>query len=221
LDYWEYTFHLVGDIRGKNVLEIGCGGGWITRMLALKGARVSACDVSLEGCRLTARRLDDWDLHHGTIAVMDAHHLGWADNSFDLVVVAGVLHHINIGKASEDIYRILKPAGRLVFYEPVKYGPVMWAIRQAWLRLHAMKEYQTTEHEEGLRESDLIPLKKIFASSFTRRFNFLAKTNRLGNRFGFFAASLRWIDFLLLTIFPLVRRYCTCIVGRFDKASTQ
>jgi len=62
LDYWEYTFYLAGDIRGKRVLEIGCGGGWITRMLALKGARVSACDVSLEGCRLTRRKLDAWDL---------------------------------------------------------------------------------------------------------------------------------------------------------------
>ncbi len=107
--------------------------------------------------------------------------------------------------------------GRLVFYEPMKYGRLMWALRQVWLKAHGMKEYETTEHEEALSESDLLPLKEIFGSSFTHKFNFIAKTNRLRNRFGLFAGFLRWTDWLLLTTLPFLRRYCTCIVGRFEK----
>jgi SAM-dependent methyltransferase len=148
---------------------------------------------------------------------MDAHRLGWADNTFDLVFATGVLHHINIRSVSHEIHRILRPAGRLVFYEPMKYGRVMWALRQVWLKAHGMKEYETTEHEEALSESDLLPLKEIFGSSFTRKFNFIAKTNRLRNRFGLLAGFLRWTDWFLLTTLPFLRRYCTCIVGRFEK----
>lgn len=40
LDYWEYTFHLMGDLHGRRTLEVGCGGGWLTRLMALKRALV-------------------------------------------------------------------------------------------------------------------------------------------------------------------------------------
>jgi 2-polyprenyl-3-methyl-5-hydroxy-6-metoxy-1,4-benzoquinol methylase len=37
---------LAGDLPCKAVLEYGCGEGWITRDLALAGAKVSAFDIS-------------------------------------------------------------------------------------------------------------------------------------------------------------------------------
>ena len=48
-DTWhplEYSFHLLGDIRGKTVLEYGCHDGANTVVLALRGAEVKAIDNS-------------------------------------------------------------------------------------------------------------------------------------------------------------------------------
>jgi 2-polyprenyl-6-hydroxyphenyl methylase/3-demethylubiquinone-9 3-methyltransferase len=217
LDYWEFVFYLVGDVTGKKVLELGCGGGWISRALAFKGASMSAFDISLEGCVSTREKLIDAGFQFDSIAVMDAHSTAYRDSSFDVVFMAGVLHHLNGAKVAREVHRILKPGGRVVGYEPLKYGPVMWAVKQIWLKLHGLKDYETTEHEEGLSVSDLDVFRQLFTGGFTRRFNFVAKTNRLRNRFGPLANSLRWIDYILLSTFPFLRRYCTTVVLCFEK----
>lgn len=217
LDYWEYAFYLVGDAKGKKVLELGCGGGWISRLLAFKGATMSAFDVSLEGCVSTREKLQDAGFSFDTIAVMDAHSTAFRSSTFDVVFLAGVLHHLNSAKIAQEVHRILKPGGKVVGYEPLKYGPVMWALRKIWLKLHGLKEYETTEHEEGLHSSDLAAFEQLFARGFALRLNFLAKTNRLSNRFGPLATTLRWIDYVLLSAFPSLRRYCTTIVMCFEK----
>jgi len=217
LDNWEYSFYLLGDLQGKRVLDVGCGGGWISRLLALRGASVAAFDISIEGCRLTRDKLATAGFSARSIAVMDAHDLGFKDARFDALFMAGVLHHLNIAKVATEAHRVLKPGGRIVLYEPLQYGPIMWAIRQVWLRLNGLKEYGTTEHEEALKEQDLLPFSEIFAKTYVRKFNFIAKTNRLRNRFGALAVSLRAIDYVILSLFPFLQRYCTCIVCRFEK----
>ena len=86
------TIALLGDVGGKDVLEIGCGGGALTEWLVLHGARVVAFDVSpvmarLARDRVGARaRVDVHDLHDGLPQV--------ADSSKDVVVASLVLHYL-------------------------------------------------------------------------------------------------------------------------------
>jgi ubiquinone/menaquinone biosynthesis C-methylase UbiE len=217
LDYWEYTFYLIGDLHGKSALEVGCGAGWMTRMLAVKGALVSAIDVSEEGCTSTKLKLETNGLPFDTICVMDAHAMTFPDESFDLVFMAGVLHHVNLLKALSEIRRVLKPGGRFVCYEPLQYGPVMRFLKDVWLKLRGLQDYNTTEHEEALTDKNLAPFHQVFTKGFIRKFNFLAKTNRLKNRFGPTGQFLRWVDYILLSAIPPLRRYCTCVVCCFEK----
>jgi 2-polyprenyl-3-methyl-5-hydroxy-6-metoxy-1,4-benzoquinol methylase len=62
LDYWEYMFYLLGDVAGQDVLDLGCGGGWISGLLrgllAFKGAHVWSFDASLEGCISTRKEAE-------------------------------------------------------------------------------------------------------------------------------------------------------------------
>jgi|SRR5687768_8704948 len=44
----EYAYHLLGDVAGKTVLEFGCGDGLNTIMLAKRGAKVIAFDISAD-----------------------------------------------------------------------------------------------------------------------------------------------------------------------------
>jgi SAM-dependent methyltransferase len=149
---------------------------------------------------------------------MDSHSMAFPDSSFDAVWIAGVLHHMDIDLMAKEIHRILKPGGRVVCQEPLNYGPVMWAIRQLWLRLNGLREYNETEFEEFFDgEQDFAAFEKMFRTAHARKFNFIAKTNRLRNRFGWFADLLRWTDYLVLTYMPFFRRYCTCIVCCYEK----
>lgn len=217
LDYWEYAFHLLGNLQGKKVVEVGCGDGWITTCLASAGAKIFAFDISLNGCKLTREKLKAHGLSQDLIAVMDAHTMAFKESSVDAVFIAGVLHHLDIGRISGEIHRILKNGGILVFYEPLKYGKLMWAIRKVWLKINGLKEYVWTHDEEPLSNSDILIFENLFRKSYVRRFNFIAKTNRLKKRFGPLANTLRWTDYMLLTAFPFFKRYCTCVVCQFEK----
>jgi SAM-dependent methyltransferase len=217
LDYMEYAFHLMGDLKGKEVLDVGSGGGWISRLLALKGASMTAFDISIEGCISTRRKLGEVGARCDSLAVMDTHHMAFKNSSFDAIFTNGTLYHLNIGKVAPKLYRILKSGGRLVYCEPLKYGVFMRALKTVWLNAHGMEDRRETEHEEGLRMSDFAPFASAFPKGFIRRFNFVAKTARLRKRFGPLANTLRWADYVLLSAAPPLRRYCTCAVGCFEK----
>jgi SAM-dependent methyltransferase len=217
LDYWEYAFYLLGNLQGKKVAELGCGDGWVTTCLASAGANVFAFDISRDGCILTREKLKAHGFSPGLVAVMDAHSIAFKSSSVDAVFVAGVLHHLEIEQVSREVHRILKKGGIVVCYEPLKYGPFMWTIRRIWLYLNGLKEYVWTDDEKAFEVKDFAPFKNMFRGVLIRRFNFIAKTNRLKKRFGALANFLRWSDYMILSVFPILQRYCTCVVCRFEK----
>jgi len=49
------TFELIGDVKGKRVLDLACGEGYITRILATKGAKVTGVDFSEKLIELARR----------------------------------------------------------------------------------------------------------------------------------------------------------------------
>lgn len=126
----EYLYHLVGDVNGLTVLDLGCGDGKDTSMLAVKGAVVYALDVSPDllqrsAARLTADgRRDSVQLLRGS-----AHAIPLSDASLDLVVGHAVLHHVDLETASREVHRVLRPGGRAIFKEPIRNSRLMRAIR--------------------------------------------------------------------------------------------
>ncbi len=78
---------MMGDQSGKQVLEYGCGEGWITRDLAQQGALVSAFDISAEAVRKTRDVLALAGLaDRCRIAKMGAERLEYPDGSFDIAI---------------------------------------------------------------------------------------------------------------------------------------
>src|SRR5205085_12455743 len=53
----EYAYHLLGDVRGKPVLDYGCGDGIHSLTLARRGAGVKALDISPDLIEVARRRL--------------------------------------------------------------------------------------------------------------------------------------------------------------------
>ena len=73
-----------GALRGRRVLEVGCGLGAIAAELARRGADVTALDLTWTGTAAAARRLA-LDGTRGAAVEGDAERLPFADGSFDFV----------------------------------------------------------------------------------------------------------------------------------------
>lgn len=123
----ERTAHLLGEVRGKDVLEIGCGGAQCSRWLATQGARPVATDLSA-GQLSTALRLNGETGVAVPLAQADAQRLPFADESFDLVCAAyGAVPFVaDSAGLMREAARVLRPGGRWVFSTT---HPFRWCFR--------------------------------------------------------------------------------------------
>lgn len=116
LDF-SYNLHEYPSFKGKKVLDIGCGNGYILSKYAQEGATVHGVDITETGVDLTKKRFEIFNisLNGGEIIVANAEDLPFEDNYFDCVCSMGVLHHTpDTQKAIDEAYRVLKPGGRMI-----------------------------------------------------------------------------------------------------------
>ena len=107
---------LLGDVAGRDVLEVGCGAGQCARWLALRGARVVGLDLS--AAQLAhSRRLDAEAGTSVRVLQADATRLPFADSSFDVACSAyGAVPFVSDSAAvMREVARVLRPGGRWVF----------------------------------------------------------------------------------------------------------
>ena len=104
----------LGDtIRGKLVLDAGCGVGGVTRTLVARGARVVALDIGPSLAAETKARCG-CDAVVGSLAST-----GFASDSFDAVLSSEAVEHTPDPRASvRELYRLVKPGGSLVISMP-------------------------------------------------------------------------------------------------------
>lgn len=107
----------LGDVEGKCILDIGCGPGIYMEIIARMGGKVSGQDVSPQETEKALKRFKEKGFD-ATIKAGDAtQRLLFEDNSFDAVFSADFFHFINYedkNKVMSEIYRVLKPGGRVV-----------------------------------------------------------------------------------------------------------
>jgi ubiquinone/menaquinone biosynthesis C-methylase UbiE len=118
--HFEYkTFERFGfDPSGRDVLELGCGSGYVAELISLGNPKsYSGVDIMEEQIALAVgRRLPA----SFTFIVGDAADLSrFDDNSKDDVIIFGALHHISKWKkVIEEVRRVLKPGGKFFIDDP-------------------------------------------------------------------------------------------------------
>lgn len=100
---------------GRDVLDLGCAGGFMAEALARKGARVEGIDPSAAAIAAARAHAAAEGLAVGySVGVGEA--LPYPDGSFDAVVCVDVLEHVHdLGKVLEEVARVLRPGGLFLF----------------------------------------------------------------------------------------------------------
>ncbi len=211
-DWRQRAAGLLGDVRGKAVLDYGCGQGEEAAYFAVLGAKVTAIDISEVGIRIgreraAANRLDI-DFH-----VMSCTSTNFSDASFDLVHGLGILHHVGLAEGLAEVHRLLRPGGKAVFLEPLGSSPIVEAMKR---RIHSavgerLQLMPVTSGEENLKLPDIQreiakwTEAQIYPYRLTHRARKLFLPRRLWDW------SLR-VDHVLLSAVPRLRHFAGAAV---------
>lgn len=140
---WTRNFHelclrdlaifAMGDIKGKKILDLGCGDGLYMLILAQMGAEVCGQDVSsknIEGANSILKK----NGFNCETKVGSASKLMFLDNSFDMAFSGDFFEHITLVEKKDvvsEVFRVLKPGGSFTIKTPnLQYQKmVLWLKR--------------------------------------------------------------------------------------------
>lgn len=201
----EYAYALLGDVAGQSVLDLGCGSGENSLLLARRGAKVIGVDISESLLALARERLAVNGCAGAAVHFMpaSAHRLPIPDASVDVVLGIAILHHLDLDATSREVFRVLRPGGRAIFEEPVRDSQFFRAVRK-------LIPY---------RAPDVSPFERPLTTPELERF---ARPFRLTNRRPF---RLPFVS--LVHVAPILRRWidAAChldgwLLRRFPRLST-
>jgi SAM-dependent methyltransferase len=192
----------LGDVRQARVLDYACGHGMAAVVLAHRGARVTALDLS-HGYLQEARARAAANGVTIDFAQAQGERLPFADGAFDRIWGNAVLHHLELRSAGPELFRVLRPGGRAVFCEPWGENPLLDWARRSW----PYPGKDRTADEEPLRPKHVRVLKQIFPLVEVRGFQLLSMARRI-TRARRLLAGLSWCDAMLLQRVPALERFC-------------
>jgi SAM-dependent methyltransferase len=124
---------------GESVLDIGCGAGFdliVASRFAGPEGKVCGIDLTPEMVEKAEKNLAMTGVQNGTVVQAGAEEIPYEDNTFDVVISNGVLNLSPMKEKSfSEIYRVLKPEGRLQFADIVLKGdlpPKVAGSLEAW-----------------------------------------------------------------------------------------
>lgn len=139
-----------GFAPGARIADLGCGSGVFTGLLHRRGFICTGIDLSPKLIRIAREAHPGIDFQEG-----DIEHLPFADESFDGVLLAGVLHHLpDWTTCIAEVKRILRPGGRFVAFDPNRMNPAMYLYRDPSSPLYS--SIGVTRNERLLVADDLL-----------------------------------------------------------------
>ena len=208
-------------LRGRRILDYGCGPADFGLWLATEGADVTLLDLSPAAIELALKRARASAVAVRGIAAGASRLNMLGDGEFDLVFACAALHHtLKYPGALEELARIMRPGARLVLAETWGGNPLLKAARKVRARMAGEAE----EQGEGMIFSrhELRALDPFFAGLRVEPVNLLAMAKRvLRGRFErswarLAVRTLESIDRALLAVAPPLRYWCgeAVVTGR-------
>ena len=196
LDITEKTLRLMELRAGERVLDLGCGSGWATRLLArLVGdgpegfGQVVGLDVSDEMIRQARQESKDFD---NILYVWgSAQQIPWEENFFDKVLsVESFYYYPDQERALAELFRVMAPRGRLFIlinlYRDNHYS-MRW-VKELKVPVHARSEAEylellkahAFEDVQALRIPDETPSPETYSGKWFANVEELCDFKRIG-----------------------------------------
>jgi ubiquinone/menaquinone biosynthesis C-methylase UbiE len=151
--------------RGKIFLDYACGDGIVAikaaRALATLSIGIDISPVSVENAKKNAEM--QGVQNKCCFQQADAEDTKLPDNSIDVIVCSGMLHHLDLSYAFPELRRILVPGGRILAIEALNYNPFINLYRHL---TPAMRTEWEKDHILSL--SDLVFARRFFHIGETR-----------------------------------------------------
>ena len=143
-DFYE---RLKKNSKNAEVLDYGCGvGPSIIEVSNYKPKKVFGVDIS----EISIEKAKDKTKYLGSMVelkVDNCEKTSFENNQFDLVYGHGILHHLEFSKCLDEILRILKPGGSLIFVEPLGTNPIINLYRKLTPKSRSIDEHPFTERD--------------------------------------------------------------------------
>lgn len=205
-----YRDRIISLCSGKKLLELGCGPSGSTQLWNRYGADVTGIDISPEGIKKAKANAAQKGLNIEYHA-MNAEQTDFSDDSFDLVVGMGIIHHLDLHTCYKELGRILKPNGSAIFMEPLGHNPLVNLYRLATPKLR-------TEDEHPLLMKDILLAKEYFhdvSPEYYQLSSLAAFPFRSTSAFETVASKLDTFDQFLFKSVPYLRRHAWVSILKF------
>jgi len=146
----------VENIDGKRILDVGCGRGVESVVCAKYGANVTGVDIS-EGAIRIARKVSEVNgvYDRCEFSVQNVQNMEFNDEELDITFCKAVLHHIlKYEGVIEEMVRIIKKDGKMVFGDSLRRNPVYNSLRD-------VKRYVKGERVDGDVDLEMSDIHKI------------------------------------------------------------
>jgi SAM-dependent methyltransferase len=188
----EFLYKSLGDLKGKSLLDFGCGEGIDSVIYAALGAKVTGVDISAELIAAARQRakLDGVEVEFvaGDILQLNL-------PAYDVVVAGAVLHHVDLRVVLPRLLKCVKPGGLVAITEPAEPCGFMRLIRRL---LPVPAEGSPDEHP--LTPEELQFVKELLRDCTWRYYDVLGRLSRYVQ-----GQPLRWllaIDRAILAVLP-------------------
>jgi ubiquinone/menaquinone biosynthesis C-methylase UbiE len=161
------------DLKNKEILEVGCGDGRISSLLAGDCELLVAIDPDIDSIEHAKTNISGVDFRLGSGEELD-----FPDNCFDLVIFTLSLHHQNSKKAIAEAARVLKADGKILVIEPVVDGEVE--------RVFAFLHNENNEHRKVQQSIKDSRLSIVNTDVFTANWIFRDKNDLIQSLFHYY-----------------------------------
>jgi len=196
----------LGYLQDLRVLDFGCGHGMAAVVLARRGAKVTAIDLSW-GYLSEARKRARANSVDVQFVQANGERLPFANASFERIWGNAILHHLNLQTTATELFRALAPGGVAVFAEPWGENPIL-----SWARNRmAYPGKQRTPDEQPISRRDIRLLRTVFPHVQVKGYQLLSMARRV-LRPGRWQKRLDWWDHMRLSRIPRLQQYCRDVV---------
>jgi SAM-dependent methyltransferase len=140
---------LTGLPPGARVADLGCGSGVFTELLRQAGYSSIGLDISPKLIALGRAKYPGLELREG-----DAENTPFESASLDGVLLSGLVHHFpDPRRLAGEVFRVLKPGGHFMAFDPNRANPFMWLYRDRASPFYS--PVGVTENERPVRAGEV------------------------------------------------------------------